>query len=205
MGKRILLSLLGLMLISVVHAQQPDTLSRGIVLKTNLLYDATSTINLGVEIGLADQWTLDISGNYNPWEFADNRKMKHWLIQPEARYWLDRKFDKHFFGFHLHGGQYNWGGMLPWGFKNGKMFGAVKNRNILENRYQGWLVGAGFSYGYHWKWSERWSTEFSLGLGYAYLNYDKYPCASCGEKLKEGSRHYFGPTKAAVSMIFILK
>lgn len=165
-------------------------------LKTNLLYDATGTINLGAEFALDDTWTLDISGNYNPWTFSGGRKMKHWLVQPEARYWLCEKFDGHFLGLHLHAGQFNWGGMLPWGFEN---------TNIRQNRYQGWLAGAGLSYGYHWIWTDRWSMEFTLGLGYAYLDYDKYPCAPCGEKLKSGNRHYFGPTKAGISLIFILK
>ena len=54
--------------------------------KTNLLYDATATINLGAEIGLAHKWTLDLSANYNGWTFNDNKKWKHWLAQPEARY-----------------------------------------------------------------------------------------------------------------------
>lgn len=54
-----------------------------IAVKTNLLYDATSTFNLGFEFGLGKKWTLDVSGNYNPWTFSENRKMKHWLIQPE--------------------------------------------------------------------------------------------------------------------------
>ncbi len=35
--------------------------------KSNLLYDATATINLGVEMGLSKKWTLDLSGNYNGW------------------------------------------------------------------------------------------------------------------------------------------
>lgn len=35
------------------------------VVKSNLLYDATTTLNLGVEVGLAPKWTLDVSGNYN--------------------------------------------------------------------------------------------------------------------------------------------
>ena len=100
--------------------------------KTNLLYDATSTLNLGVEVGTAPKWSLDVSGNFNPWAFNDNRKMKHWLVQPEMRYWLCERFNGHFFGIHAHGGQYNWGGMLPWGFKNGKMFG-IENPNILES------------------------------------------------------------------------
>lgn len=213
MKKTILLLLISFMLFPVVWGQRLDTLSvlsqdtssRKVVLKTNLLYDLTSTINFGVEFALSEKWTLDISGNYNPWEFGCCREMKHWLIQPEARYWFDTKFNRHFVGVHLHGGQFNWGGMLPWGFRNGKMFGSVENRNILENRYQGWLLGAGLAYGYHWEWSERWSMEFTFGLGYAYLDYNKYPCASCGEKLKKGNRHYFGPTKAGISLIYFLK
>lgn len=181
MTKRIIFFLISLVSFPTVWSQQT-------VLKTNLLYDATSTINLGVEFMLSDKWTLDISGNYNPWEFGEYKKMKHWLIQPEAHYWLDEKYNKHFFGLHLHGGQYNMA--LP---------------KLFDNRYQGWFLGAGVSYGYHWKWNERWSMEFSLGLGYAYIDYDKYPCAICGEKLKESSHHYFGPTKAGISLIYILK
>lgn len=172
-------------------------------IKTNLLYDATTTMNLGVEFGLARKWTLDVSGNYNPWDF-DGRKMKHWLVQPGVRYWLCEKFNGHFFGLHTHGGQYNFGGMLPWGFSDGKMFG-IKNQNIIENRYQGWLVGAGISYGYQWILGNRWSLEATLGLGYAYLNYKQYPCGKCGKKIKDDHKNYFGPTKIGISLIYIIK
>ena len=59
-----------------------------IAVKTNLLYDVTTTLNLGAEVRLAPKWTLDLSGNYNPFNLGDDKKMKHWLVQPEARYWL---------------------------------------------------------------------------------------------------------------------
>ena len=36
-------------------------------IKTNLVGDATASINLGAEIGLAERWTLDLSGSYNPY------------------------------------------------------------------------------------------------------------------------------------------
>lgn len=173
-------------------------------IKTNLLYDATSTLNLGFEFGLSPKWTLDISGNYNPWEFGDNRKMKHWLVQPEFRYWLCEKFNGHFFGIHAHGAQYNWGGMLPWGFKDGEMFG-VYSRQMSDHRYEGWLLGAGISYGYQWILGKRWSLEASVGLGYAYLDYGKFKCEKCGEKIADQHRNYFGPTKAAISIIYIIK
>ena len=44
---------------------------------SNALYWATSTPNLGFEVGLAKKLTLDISGNYNPWKFGDDRQIKH--------------------------------------------------------------------------------------------------------------------------------
>lgn len=188
-----------LMLVSV------PAFAQKVGIKTNLLYDATSTMNLGVEFGLSPRWTLDISGNFNPWTFSDNRKMKHWLVQPEARYWFCEKFNGHFLGIHAHGGQYNWGGMLPWGFKDGKMFGSIENKHILENRYQGWLAGAGLSYGYQWILGNRWSLEATIGVGYAYLSYDRYPCGTCGVKLDEGHKNYFGPTKAGITLIYMIK
>lgn len=130
-----------------------EALAQKAAVKTNILYDATSTINLGVEFGIASKWTLDILGNYNNWTFSDNRKMKHLLVQPEIRWWTCKRFSGHFFGLHLHGAQFNFGGMLPWGFKTGKMFDSVKNDNIMNHRYEGWLVGGGVGYGYHWRCS----------------------------------------------------
>ena len=61
-------------------------------IKSNLAYDASASMNLGVEVALADRWTLDISGNYNPFTInkETNMKWKHLLVQPEARYWFCR-------------------------------------------------------------------------------------------------------------------
>lgn len=180
-------------------------LAQKTAVKSNLLYDATTTLNLGAELALSDKYTLDVSASYNPWTFKNDRKMKLWLLQPEARYWFCEKFNGHFLGAHLHGGQYNWGGMLPWGSGNGKMFGVIKDRHIQENRYQGWLLGAGVSYGYQWILSKRWSLEANIGVGYASLSYTRYPCGTCGSKTGDGHKNYFGPTKAGISLIYIIK
>ena len=48
-------------------------------LKNNLLYDATTTPNLGFEVGLSKKVTLDVSAGYNPFKFNDGKKLKHWL------------------------------------------------------------------------------------------------------------------------------
>ena len=83
--------------------------AQDISLKTNLLYDISTTFNLGAEFRLAPKWTLDVSANYNPFTFSDSKKWKHWMAQPEARYWLCEAFNGHFFGLHLLGGQFNVG------------------------------------------------------------------------------------------------
>ena len=170
-----------------------------VALKTNLLYDATATVNAGIEIGLAPRWTLDISGNFNDWTMSHNRKWKHWLVQPEARYWFCERFSGHFIGIHAHGGEYNFGNL-----KNGIKFLGSDFSKLTDNRYQGWYVGGGLSYGYAWILGKHWNLEAELGIGYIYTRFDKYPCAECGEKIEEdASHHYFGPTKLALSIVYL--
>ena len=139
-----------------------------VALKTNLLYDATATVNAGIEIGLAPRWTLDISGNFNDWTMSHNRKWKHWLVQPEARYWFCERFSGHFIGIHAHGGEYNFGNL-----KNGIKFLGSDFSKLTDNRYQGWYVGGGLSYGYAWILGKHWNLEAELGIGYIYTRFDK--------------------------------
>lgn len=182
----------------VLSAMCITSYGQDVALKTNALYDATGTINLGTEIGLSPKWTLDIPINYNPWEPKNGRLLKHFLIQPEARYWFCERFNRHFIGAHLHYGLYNAGNFdMPFNIDNG----------YLENNiYKGWLVGAGVSYGYHYIINRRWSLEGTIGVGYAYLGYDKYKvCDTCKEKTGNENKHYLGPTKAALSLIYIIK
>lgn len=147
--------------------------SQSIGLKTNLLYDATTTIGVGAEFRTGAKTTLDVPVGINLWTFSDNMKLKHLLIQPELRYWFCESFMEHFVGFHLHGAQFNAGGLdLPIG----------RLSNLKDSRYDGYLYGAGVSYGYQWLIHPRWNFELSLGAGYARIHYDKYPCSHCGAK-----------------------
>ena len=59
-------------------------LAQDVALKTNGLYWLTTTPNLGLELALNDQWTLDLSAAYNPWTFKDDKKMRFWLAQPDS-------------------------------------------------------------------------------------------------------------------------
>lgn len=172
-----------------------------IAVKTNLLYDATTSINLGAEAAIAPKWSFDLSGNLNAWTFSDGgKRWKHWLVQPEARYWFCQPFTGHFIGSHLLGGQYNVGGL---DFGNltflGTDFGKLK-----ENRYQGWFAGVGFTYGYNWILSRHFNLEAEFGFGWAYTRFDRYPCAHCGTKQESNKAHnYVGPTKVALNLVYV--
>jgi hypothetical protein len=161
------------------------------VIKSNLLYGAAGALNLGVEFRTGARTSLDFPFSWNPWEFSDNRQWRHFLAQPEFRFWTDETFRGHFFGLHGHYAYYNVGN-LPTPFST----------YMQEYRFQGWLAGAGLSYGYRWNFNHRWAMEVTLGAGYTYLLYDKYVCEDCGDHLGEFVKNYFGPTKAGLSLIY---
>lgn len=172
------------------------TYAQNISLKTNMLYMGTTTPNLGMEFKLNDKWTVDLSGGYNPFSFHENRKFKHWVVMPELRFWTCESFSGHFLGLHLIGGEYNVSDInLPVG----------RFKDLKDFRYQGWGIGGGLTYGYHWVINRRLNLEASISVGYAYLDYEKFKCAKCGEKIGEGTNNYFGLTKATVSLIYFIK
>ena len=166
--------------------------------KTNVVYDATATVNAGVEVGLAPKWTLDVSGNFNAWSKNESTKWKHWMVQPEARYWFCDRFSRHFIGAHLIGGAFNFGNI-----NNNLSFLGTDFSVLSDMPYQGYAYGAGVAYGFAFVLSEHVNLELEGGLGYVYLDYETFRCADCGRKVGEGTHHYVGPTKLAVNLVFI--
>lgn len=188
--KKTLILLLVLLSAGLANAQK-------VGIKTNLLYDAAANANLGLEFGLAPRWTLDISADYNAWPIKGH-KWKHWLVQPEARYWFCEPFVKSFIGVHAIGGEFNVGN-IPHAVK----FLGSNFRPLRDHRYDGWAVGGGVAYGYALPVSKHFNMEFEIGVGYVYVEYDKFSCADCSHKLGEGHHHYFGPTKAAINLVYL--
>lgn len=180
--------------------------AQNFALKTNLLYDASATVNLGVEIGLGRRTTLDISGNYNAWNTNTelNEKMRHMLIQPEFRYYFCERMNGHFLGAHLHMLQYNIGGShwLPNIFKSASN---LCNSDEAKSRYQGEGYGAGLVYGYDWVIAPRFNVEFAAGAGYVYLDYDRYGASKCAPLIEQQTKHYWGLTKLGISLVYIIK
>lgn len=170
-----------------------------VALKNNLAGDALLNVNAGVEIGLAPKWTLDVPASFNAWTLSHQRRWKHWMVQPGARYWFCNRFAGHFVGFHLHGGQYNIGGL-----HNDIKFLGTDFSKLRDSRYQGWFAGGGVSYGYAWILGKHWNLEGEIGFGYSYTRFDRYPCTHCGDKIESDKSHnYVGPTKATINIVYL--
>ena len=198
MRKRMLIVLLGFISFSGAFAQKANysnftnkLTNPSLALKSNLLYLATTTPNWGLELSLAKNWTIETTFVHNSWDFSGNTSFRHWLIQSELRYWICQSFEGHFLGLNAIYANYNVGeiSFIP----------ALK-----EYTYKGDLYGAGFSYGYHVPIGGKWGLELTAGLGWIHLNYDKYQCQDCREYQGSYKRNYFGPTKAGISLIYLL-
>ncbi|MDD2310919.1 MAG: DUF3575 domain-containing protein [Petrimonas sp.] len=162
--------------------------------KTNIPHWATVTPNIGIEVAFWNNMTFELSGGYNPFEFGDGQQWKHWIIWPEVRYWFWEPFNGHFLGLHGVFAEFNVGGLnLPF-----DRLAALKDR-----RYQGAVNGVGLSYGYTWIVGNSLLLEVTGGAGYGRLNYDVFSKGKEGFKINEGRKHYFGPTKGAVSVAYV--
>jgi hypothetical protein len=168
-----------------------------LALKTNLLYDVLSLTNFSIEVPF---WKDNMSVLYYhqfpwwTWGQADNEFCTRFLsIGAEARWWFKTKdrLNGHFLGAYCESGQYDF----------------EYQRSIC---YQGEFYSAGLSYGYAMPIGRNLNLEFSISAGYASIAYRGYTPSEDYEILwrdpnKVGRLHYFGPTKAQVSLVIPIR
>ena len=152
-----------------------------VAIKTNALYWATTTPNIGVEMSVDNKHTAQLFYGLNPWKQSggDHSKLRLWSTLAEYRHWFCQSFNGWFVGAHVMGGELNVEGVdFPLG-----MLSTLKN-----HRYEGWFAGGGISCGYQWPISRHWNLETSLGVGYDYIKYDKMKSGACGKRLKSSHK-----------------
>ena len=180
-----------------------------LALKTNLLYDVVSWLNFSVEVPLGKRFSAVYSHQFPWWTWGEGNNeycMRFLSIGAEARWWFKPmprektekriKRDKlmgHFLGVYVESGK--------WDFE--------RKRDIC---YQGEHWSAGLSYGYAMPIGKRLNLELSASVGYAAIPHRGYQPAEDYSELyplreKDGTWHYFGPTKAQVSLVlpFVVK
>ena len=177
--------LLAIMMATLATSVTSQTTS----LKNNLFYDVTMTPNIGIEQKIDSLSTVQLCYGLHPWKLGETRRLRHWSLMPEYRYWLKELFHGHFLGIHALGGEYNIAGMGP--------------KHIRRHHYEGWYIGAGLTYGHAWKLSEHWNLEAAIGVGFVHTAYDKYVNEHCGRHEGSGRHNYFGPTKLALNITYL--
>lgn len=180
------------------YSQLQTSLPR-FAIKTNLLYGGVALApNLAFEFATGPKQTIEISGSYNGWYRDENKpddtkQLVHSIFRGEYRWWTCERYNGHFFGAHAFYTRYHV---------------SAKDVPLLfdkENRYNGYGVGIGATYGYNLPLGNRWGLEFNVGVGAAYLKYDKYTCAACDREAVKTDKWYFGPTRLGITLQFLIK
>ncbi len=158
---------------------------RYIALKTNIPFLAVAVQNLAIEVELHQHISLDFPVMWSIGDIERRHGLRAIVLQPEGRWWLKEVGTGHFFGLHAHAAWFN----LKW----------------EDNRYQSGkrpLLGAGISYGYKLPLSAHWGAEFNIGAGYANMKYNTYYNIENGAQLNTRVRHYWGLTRAGISLVY---
>ena len=163
--------------------------------KTNLLFDAITALNIELEAPIGNRWSL--SGEYIfPWWLNEQRQYAFQLINAnlELRRWFgDREERPQMTG---------WFGGL---FIGGGYFDLQKG----STGYQGESFTMGLSGGYAHEISKdgKWRMEYALGLGLIRTNYREYFHRFGLDdewhliRQKSGRNTYVGPVKAKLSLV----
>ncbi len=170
-------------------------------LKTNMLYDVLAVPNIGVEFYLGKNWSICSNWIYGWWK--KNSSHRYWRIYGgdlAVHYWFGTKArEKPLTGHHIGiYGQaftydFEWGGK---GYMGGEPGGTLWDRANYA---------AGVEYGYSLPVANRLNIDFTLGVGYWGGKYYEYiPLDGHYVWQTTKNRHWFGPTKAEISLVWLL-
>lgn len=198
--------------------------------KTNLLFDAVTALNIEVEVPIGDHFSVLLEHNFPWWLSKDNRRCLEFLcFGGEFRYWFGKKGH----GVLKSDSNASLTGSRATGIP-GTTASAAKPAVIRDQRLQGHFVGlyaysgktdlqwdlngcyqaqffsVGLSYGFALPISDLFNLEFSIAAGYARIPYQHYIPTEDWQTLfrdryDSGTLSYFGPTKLEVSLVMPIR
>ena len=170
-------------------------------LKSNLLYDALLLPNIGAEFYIGKGWSLTADWMYGWWD--RDRSHYYWRAYGGtigARKWFGRKAsEKPLTGHHLG----IFAGVVTYDFELGKggIMGGLPHRTLWDRCN----IISGVEYGYSLPVARRLNIDFTIGIGYLGGKYLKYEPKDGFYIWQSTHRlHWFGPTKAEVSLVWLL-
>lgn len=185
-----------------------DANAQKVSVRTNLLYDATLSPNIGAELRIDSLWSLGMNIGINAWDIdkEKNKKWRHILISPNVRKYfgnktikaeynrLDSTYRPRYFEANLIYSHFNVGNTkIPFG-----LYSAVKDR-----RLQGDLIALGGKYGYSWILSRDWRLEAEAGVAVGYAWFKEYDCDHCGTFYGKGDRIFLLP-QLGINVVYII-
>ena len=170
-----------------------------LAVKSNLLFDAATVLNLALEAPIGQRWSVSGEAIF-PWWLSERKQYCLQLFSGslEGRYWFGRRDDRPpltgwFAGLYAGGGYYD----LEWG----------------DRGFQGeFYIATGLSGGYAHTLGRgnRWRMEYSLGVGYLTTRYREYTPVLERDgrwhlaRQRSGRYTWIGPTKASVSLVWMI-
>lgn len=170
-------------------------------LKTNLLYDALAVPSVGVEFYVGRGLSVGADWMYAWW--SKERRHRYWRIYGgdiNLRYRFGhaakaKPFTGHFVGVYA--------GAFTFDFEfGGTAYMGGRPGHNLWNRC---ILNVGVEYGYSLPIGRRLNLDFAVGVGYIGGKVEKFrPEDGYYIWEKTAMRHWFGPTKAEVSLVWLL-
>ena len=180
---------------TIRHDPFPATLA----VRTNLLYDLALIPNVGAELYVGGRWTIGADVFFT---WLSNEK-RNWCWQGYGGYLTIRRYfgrvshrspfrsqllSGHHLGIYALGLTYD----VEWG-----------GRGYQADKFG---FGGGLEYGYSLPIGRRLNLDFSLGVGFQDGEYKTYdPIDDHYVWQSTSKRHWFGPTKAEISLKWLIK
>lgn len=185
-------------LIAADATESADTVvlrNTAFAVKTNMLYDLVTALNVEVEFPIADRYSIMVEDVFPWWTTGNKYAFEMWEMGAEARFWL-----------------------RPWKKGTQKLRGWFVGAYGMTARYdfqydtainyQGKYWSAGVSGGYSAPIGrkKKLRLEFSTAVGFMQIDYRHYQPTDDYLKLirdpyNVGTVSYFGPTKLKVSLV----
>ena len=208
------LTLMAVICVEKVNAQS-------LAIRNNLLYDATLTPNLGIEMHVDSTWSIGLNVGVNAWDIdkQKNKKWRHFLVSPNVRHYFGQKRDTlnhytyedgrlvnvrhdslaiynsgHYIELNAIYSHYNVGNIkFPFGLY----------KSVRDRRLQGDLVALGAKYGYSWILGRDWRLEAEAGIAVGYAWFKENDCDHCGTYYGKGDRIFLLP-QLGINVVYII-
>lgn len=165
-----------------------------VAIKSNLLYDIVALPNLGIEVNIYDNLTIYGDVVYAGWNLPE--RYLYWNMygaQYGIRKYFGRASSERSFTGH-HAGIY--GQALAYDFQAGNIGQQTPEINF----------SAGVEYGYSFPIALNLNLDVEIGIGYLWGKYYEYVVTDSHNTWRGTiQRAWVGPTKASVSLVWLIK